>query len=311
MPLDMSAAHAAVDALQGQHGQLVALAVDAATAPLLARIAELEAAQEPDPEPDPEPVLTKWGTNGSDVSEWNGNAAFHPKAVRYFHQPGEGVWYPPNSPKAGDRVQIGPDVVYIYSSKVTPQAILSGTWDDDYERMFRAAPTDRPYYVCIWHEPEDDIESGAFTAAELNAAHRHVTAIARQVGPHIKMVPILMQFTLQGGKGRKPMDYWPGDEYVDAVGVDCYQWTRTNEGDTPGQLYDSAIAFAKARNKPLIVAETGIDVTAFGSGRAAAIRDAAEALANADVPVLAVAYFNRSRWVLSGADLDAWLGAQV
>ena len=48
------------------------------------------------------------------------------------------------------------------------------------EHFFDTAPTGHPIYYVYYHEPEDNIAHGEFTAADYKAAWAHVVALANQ-----------------------------------------------------------------------------------------------------------------------------------
>lgn len=62
--------------------------------------------------------------------------------------------------------------------------------------------------------------------------------------------------TGQGGVEKAVTEAWPGDEYVDIIGVDAYDWGNEDPMNGPGQLEDWA-KFAKTKNLPLSLPEWG------------------------------------------------------
>ncbi|MGH3655531.1 MAG: hypothetical protein ACRDUA_02635, partial [Micromonosporaceae bacterium] len=66
----------------------------------------------------------------------------------------------------------------IVSFKYQPKEILSGTHDAHLRKWFADAPTDRDTYWVYYHEPEDNIEKGDFSAADYRAAWRHLATLA-------------------------------------------------------------------------------------------------------------------------------------
>ncbi|MEO8108178.1 MAG: hypothetical protein ABI720_12770, partial [Actinomycetes bacterium] len=62
----------------------------------------------------------------------------------------------------------GPVVV---SFKVDPVEVLSGEHDVYMSNWFSAAPRDREIWWTYWHEPEDDVERGGFTAEQWRDAY--------------------------------------------------------------------------------------------------------------------------------------------
>ena len=90
-------------------------------------------------------------------------------AVRVFY-PGAPAAWPGNAGNV--------DRTMIVSFKFNPSAITSGSEDSTMQSWFDNAPRDRDIYWVYWHEPEDDIEGGAFTAADYRAAWTHLAGLA-------------------------------------------------------------------------------------------------------------------------------------
>jgi hypothetical protein len=116
--------------------------------------------------------------------------------------------------------------------------------------------------------------------ANFNAAWRHLVALFRAADPTIKIV---WNLSATGGADRRngqntPIDaIYPGDQWVDVIGLDLYDWghagsdTASKElfwdyggagglGRNPGQFgMRDAIAFAIAHDKEFMICETGVD----------------------------------------------------
>ena len=50
-------------------------------------------------------------------------------------------------------------------------------------------------------------------------------------------------------------DWYPGDEYVDWVGISWFAWDHKFQEDTASIRRDEAVVFAKEHNKPVMIAE--------------------------------------------------------
>ena len=84
-------------------------------------------------------------------------------------------------------------------------------------------------YWTYYHEPEDNIEAGAFTAAQYRAAWQRISSLAlRANNPRLHATLILMCYTLTPASGRSFADYYPGDAYIDVLAWDCYNqvWAK-------------------------------------------------------------------------------------
>ena len=97
-------------------------------------------------------------------------------------------------------------------------------------------PTGHDVWVSILHEPEN----GEYTTTAEKAAYRSAWAwFGDQVhaldNPRIRSCWIMMAYSWCLSSGRDPLDWWPGDGYVDVAGVDTY-----NEGSLNAtQRWDS------------------------------------------------------------------------
>lgn len=146
----------------------------------------------------------------------------------------------------------------IVSFKDSPANILAGNDDTRLKSWFASAPRDRTIFWSYYHEPEDDIARGQFTAAQYRAAWDHVDALADQAGnPQLRSTLILMGFTLGKYSGRTWTDYYDA-AHVDVLGWDCYNSKRDDGAyATPAETYGPAIAASKNAGKPWGIAETG------------------------------------------------------
>lgn len=170
----------------------------------------------------------------------------------------------------------GPVVV---SFKATPGDVLAGRHDAYLERWFASVPTDRTVWWTYWHEPEDDIAAGMFSAADYRAAWRHLAALAEEArNPRLKPTLILMCWTLVPGSGREWNDYYAGDSVIDALGWDCYNaGARLGRYRDPERMFSAVAEVSAAVGKPWGIAELGsLLVKADGGARRARwLRDCA------------------------------------
>lgn len=192
------------------------------------------------------------------------------------------------------------DRTLVYSFKgANPAQVLSGAID----AQFRQFLTDAKAYVgdpanptakVIWsyyHEPEDNIAAGNFTAADYRAAWGRLINISNEPAfvnePDIKSSLILMKYSLQTGSGRVFEDYYnPG---VDILGFDTYKWDTAT---SVASMIDPIVSLAAAKGKPWAIAETGVSVKHTDAQRQTALHDlAAYAATRPQLPAY-VTYFN-------------------
>lgn len=224
---------AQVAALSGQHDADQSLIEQ-----LQARIADLEAGQPP------APASTLFGWCVATLAGESYAAAlarrdrtYGPgRALRKFFQPGR---VPTWEQTGDDRLQV-----------VSFKAHLT----DEQAAAFFAAG--KPGHVwTYYHEPEDNIERGEFTAAALRAEWVRLRAIQQRVNPALRSCMILMGYTLTGAKGRDWRNYYPGDDVVDVLGWDVYSTPGRVRYTAPEQVFGRCVQVSRDAGKPFGFAE--------------------------------------------------------
>jgi len=150
----------------------------------------------------------------------------------------------------------GPVVV---SFNAPPTDILSGKYDAYFKDWFKNAPRDRDIWWSYFHEPEDNVEAGQFTAQQWRDAYRRLAGFADAAGnPKLHNTVILMCWTVNPHSGRTFSDYFPGADVVDTLGWDCYSHpSDPTTYSRPIDMYGAAIAQSKQLGIPFGIAETG------------------------------------------------------
>lgn len=176
----------------------------------------------------------------------------------------------------------GPIVV---SFKSDPRDVVAGRHDAYLRKWFATAPEDRKVWWTYWHEPEDEIQQGYFSAAEYRAAWRHIaTLAARAKHPKLRPTLILMCWTLAEASQRDWKDYYPGDTVIDTLGWDCYNaGAHYGRYRDPQLMFSDVAAAASSVGKPWGIAELGSLLVEGDSGarRARWLRDSASWLRRA------------------------------
>jgi hypothetical protein len=171
-----------------------------------------------------------------------------------------------------------------YSFNLPPADVAAGR--DDAKLKTFIASTPKNIILTNYHEPEQEIAKGLFTAAQFRASIVRLSTLVRAQnkidGGTRRVSVILMYDTVYGFKGRNPMDYWPGRNpatgvnYADLISFDTYALPHATQ--TPGipkgftdglkwqsasQLLDPSIAFAAKIGSPWMVSEFGFleDIT--------------------------------------------------
>lgn len=154
------------------------------------------------------------------------------------------------------------------------RTILAGDHDAYIRRYARdAAAWNRPFYLRFAHEMNGDWASwspgvNGNTSAEFVAAWRHVVDIFRREGANnIRWVwsPNV------GPYSSTPFaQVYPGDDYVDWVALDGYNWGDSQFGagweSLAAVFADSYDTLAELTDKPMMIAETG--TTELGGSKA-------------------------------------------
>jgi len=198
------------------------------------------------------------------------------------------------------------------SFKLPPAAVAAGAYDALMLAWFRAAPDDRDTYWTYYHEPEDNVKAGEFSAADYRAAWRRLASLADQAGnPRLRSALVLMCFTLQKASGRDWRDYYPGTDVIDVMAWDCYSYASKKGGYiAPEVIFDSVVGLSRSLGKPFAITEFGsaVAVGDDGSGRAAWLRRTGRHLESQGA--VFVAYFdspvNDEYRLLDPASQAAW-----
>jgi Glycosyl hydrolase family 26 len=154
-----------------------------------------------------------------------------------------------------------------------------------------------PVFLAYHHEPEASGSSGYGSAAEFIKAYQRVVSVFRAQGA--KNVRFTWQMTdwafrVSPADARSAARWYPGDAYVDVVGVDAFNWSDCGEGRgrwmSLAALVNPALTFARAHGKQASLPEFGADPDPL---RAQWLADAHAYLAANNDVVAAAFYFNR------------------
>ncbi|AKJ30119.1 hypothetical protein [Caldimonas brevitalea] len=117
----------------------------------------------------------------------------------------------------------------VVSFKLHPPDVLRGLHDAPMRSWFAAAPRDRKVWWVYWHEPEDNIQAGEFTAADYRAAFQRLDRLADEANnPMLRTTQVLMDWTLDAASGRNWRDYYPGAGVIDVQAWDQYNYVAAS-----------------------------------------------------------------------------------
>lgn len=235
---------------------------------------------------------TKWGVTLDIPGGLTMEQAWD-RATKLYGKPGMLRVFHPGAPSGWKAATVAKGLDLSVSFKILPKDILSGANDAKLRTWFKAAPKDVTIYWTYFHEPEDDIARGSFTAAQYRAAWQHVHKIANETcQPNLHATLILMDWTLDSRSGRKFADYYPGSTYVDVLSWDPYNPWGGTIYKGPKEIFEKVALKSKAEGKPFAIAETGSLLMNGdkGPGRAAWIASMSKYLR--DKGALYVSYFD-------------------
>ncbi len=149
-------------------------------------------------------------------------------------------------------------------------AYSSGARDADLDKFAeRCRDHGADVFILFAHEMNTPWPPWGQKPEAYRAAFAHVSERLKQTAPNVRMCWIPGQawgYPWGGsGTGQGYDEYYPGDEYVDWVGMTVYDrdWNENNTSEP--DLFNSAITYldfykryAKDTNKPMMLAETGL-----------------------------------------------------
>lgn len=171
----------------------------------------------------------------------------------------------------------------------TARAIPKGTYDSNIRTTFQYLKTlNSPVIVRIGGEM--DVWTKTVTPADFIKAFRYVANIARKEAPKVELV---WSPNSTSAWDVNTADFYPGDQYVDWVGVSLYynyasqygdsdtwvEYTRGKRFADPLRKMEKIAKIAEQHNKPLIATEGGAtrNTTNDGSGEAWTAKKTAKA----------------------------------
>jgi hypothetical protein len=147
------------------------------------------------------------------------------KTSQFGHMPIVRVYYPglPSADAWSGGLPSANNSAVIVSFKALPATILSGADDATLTQFFNSAPSTYPIYYSYYHEPEDNIATGQFTAADYRAAWTHIATLADNAhNPSLHATLTLMAYTLQTASHRNWENYMPSGNVISDLAWDDY-----------------------------------------------------------------------------------------
>lgn len=177
-------------------------------------------------------------------------------------------------------------------TKLAWSSVASGSRDDVIRAQARGLRAVNHAVLLAFHH-EADLQSGYGAAADFRAAFRHYVTVFRAEGA----TNVAFTVVLAGATYGSAIDSWyPGDDVVDWLGADSYNFAACSPGRLAWRSFDKATAafhrWGASRHKPMLLAEWGSAEDVRQPGRKAEwINDAARVVGA--WPEL-VAYFDQA-----------------
>ena len=138
------------------------------------------------------------------------------------------------------------------------------TWATDLAD--KLADVGGPVWVAFHHEPEGD-----GPIQDWKRMQQHLAPIIHANAKNVAFTIIIMTWDLFGDAQYRPDQLWPGDQYVDVLGLDMYNDYGTNRNGNanipmldPMKYFGYFGPWAKAHHVPWALAETGYTTAAAG-----------------------------------------------
>jgi len=191
---------------------------------------------------------------------------------------------------------------------------IAGGKYDAYIARFASEAGDIPVFIRLGHEPNGDwygwsgAKSGPHTYAK---AFRHVRKIFLARNNHAaKFIFSVNSEDVPNEPWNEFENYYPGDDFVDVVGIDAYNWgdSGTHRWRSPGKMLSRAYErIVKAfPSKPVFITETAS--CARGGDKESWITNLLTAIDRRFPAVKAVIWFNIRKecdWTLSSSGMRA------
>lgn len=212
---------------------------------------------------------TRFGTSVSRVGGEDYRAAKRrvtrdygaPRVLRVFHS---GL----PSPWGTIHRNLGRRVPLVVSFKADPRSILAGRHDAYLRKWFATAPTGRRTFWTYYHEPEDNIDRGEFSAAQYRAAWSRIAGLARAAdNRRLRATLILMTWSLNPSSDRNWRAYYSAGD-IDVLGWDGYNpYEAQGRYSRPSEMFGRAFRAARSVGLPFGIAEFGSNLAAGDNGR--------------------------------------------
>jgi beta-mannanase len=233
-----------------------------------------------------------WGTSQFDRS-WESQMGRRFDIVHFYHQ------WTSNFPTAAERALAaeGRTLLLNWKSNGNWRSIANGSQDAQIATTAnRLKALGRKVFLAFHHEPENDIPAAGQPSDYAGAFRRVVDGFRRAGAGNVVFVWNMMGFV--GGHGDIYPQLYPGDQYVDWISYDPYNWYGCKSGHKPRSFAEITKPFydwtaAHHPSKPLMLSEYGLREQPAGAPtKAQWFRDQLTALKTTRTRIKALVYFN-------------------
>jgi beta-mannanase len=233
-----------------------------------------------------------WGTSKF-TREWEAQMGRKFDIVHFYHQ------WSQNFPTAEERALAAEGRILLlnWKSPGSWPAVANGSQDAQIaETAGRLKALGSKVFLAFHHEPENDVGAAGQPADYARAFRRVVDGFRRAGAGNVLFVWNMMGYV--GGYGSIYPTLYPGDDYVDWIAYDPYNWYGCRAGAKGRSFAQITKPFydwtaAHAPGKPLMLAEYGLREQAPGTpSKADWFRDQLVQLKTTRSRIKAVVYFN-------------------
>jgi len=200
-------------------------------------------------------------------------------------------------PTRDDLFHIDGDRILMISWNGTDTKEIAAGVHDEWIRTQAAAvrDLDRPVLLrWLWEMDGQRRRAWVHSGPDYVAAWKQIRSVFDEVGAdNAQFVWCPNEFLFWDGGDPEP--WYPGDEHVDWLCADGYNWasaTTDPEWITIDKIFEDFVEWAAPRNKPIVIAETGSNEGEDGA-KAEWLRSVPELLRNELPEIDAVVYFDK------------------
>lgn len=148
----------------------------------------------------------------------------------------------------------------MWSFKPDPPVFAAGGNDVWFNSFLDSIPSGHKTIIILWHEPEEELLNGSFTLSEWQAANNRMGQLVHAKGrPELRSgICTMGPWDFNTSNPAYYTEFWHADfaTNIDYVGFDPYNFTDATYLDLQPNFL-SAISWAQAKNKPIIIPEWG------------------------------------------------------